>query len=84
MNFLFGIGLVSLLPIFLTAYFGTADTLPYGLDAIMVQFMEHINILRNVFPPLDTIWEVFVYGLIFRMALFFAEKVLWVITLIRG
>lgn len=79
-GFLFYIAVVA----FWTAFFGTVDSLPWGLDPILHAFVSQINIIISVLPPFATIWNVFVIGMIVAFALQIAEYTILALKLIRG
>jgi len=83
-NFAIGFGFVALITAFWTGIYGQVTSLPWGLQEPMVFFMEHINTIRNIMPWMDTIWTVFTIALIVKVSLFTLDKIMWVISLIRG
>lgn len=58
--------------------------LPWGLEEPLSIFMNQINTLITVFPPLEVIWQVFIIALTVKIAVISFEIAWRVITLIRG
>lgn len=83
-NIIIGFVFAGAVSIFLSAYFGQVTSLPFGLDELIDFFMSTVNNLRNLMPWLNTLWEVFIIGLIVKIAIWTFDKILWFIQLVRG
>lgn len=83
-NIIVGFVFAGAVSIFLSAYFGQVTSLPFGLDEPIDFFMSTVNNLRNLMPWLNTLWEVFIIGLIVKIAIWTFDKILWFIQLVRG
>jgi len=84
-NFFIGFLFVGILSAFWTAFFGVVTVLPFGLEEPINFFMGIVNNLRNLMPWLNTLWTIFIYGLLFvKIPLWVLGRVVWIIGIIRG
>lgn len=64
--------------------FPVITALPLGLDPALVFFMTAINMIIDIFPFMDIIWILFLFGLGIKFSLFVFGWIRMLIEMIRG
>ena len=81
-----GIGFIFLTMIsaLWTIFFGTVDTLPFGMEEVLQIFSNSVNSTIQIIPLLETPYQLLIWAIKLKVSLIVVMLLLYFVNLVRG